>query len=150
MKKGFTLIELLVVVLIIGILAAVALPQYQIAVEKARMAQVIPILQSIRQAEEEYYLANGEYTSDMNALAVSATAPDGWRISLTNQKIEIIRNGGYAYYGFVLYFTYGDIYPGQPYCWAAKDNEKANRVCKTVGPKATDIGENDSYNRYFL
>ena len=49
MKKAFTLIELLVVVLIIGILAAVALPQYQKAVAKSRMAQIWPILSHLEQ-----------------------------------------------------------------------------------------------------
>ena len=70
-KKAFTLIELLVVVLIIGILAAVAVPQYQKAVDKSRMTQALLWAKSITEAERVYYLANGEFTKNLEELDVS-------------------------------------------------------------------------------
>ena len=61
MKQGFTLIELLVVVLIIGILASVALPQYDKAVMKSRMSAAIPIAKSIKDNLTMFHLTNGRY-----------------------------------------------------------------------------------------
>lgn len=71
LKKGFTLIELLVVVLIIGILAAVAVPQYQVAVEKARLARHLPLFKSLLNAQVLYKLQNGTATNDIDLLDVS-------------------------------------------------------------------------------
>ena len=73
-KQAFTLIELLVVVLIIGILAAVALPQYKQAVNKAKMTQAMAALDAMGKAEQAYHLANGEYTTDMDALDMGVGA----------------------------------------------------------------------------
>ncbi len=60
-SRGFTLIELLVTVLIIAILAAVAVPQYQKAVVKSWVFSYLPFVKSLVAAQEAYYLANGQY-----------------------------------------------------------------------------------------
>ena len=74
---GFTLIELLVVVLIIGILAAMALPQYFKAVERSRMTEAVTLMDSIVKAQRRKFLQTNRYAGTFEGLDVSPKGATG-------------------------------------------------------------------------
>jgi len=69
-KSGFTLIELLVVVLIIGILAAIAVPQYQRTVEKSRAAEAFINVKNMAQKAQMYYMETGTTNLDAKTIDI--------------------------------------------------------------------------------
>ena len=86
MKRGFTLIELLVVVLIIGILSAVALPQYTKTVKKARTAEALILLRALHDSQERYKMENGDYASSLEDLdVVIPSSTKDWDVELWGQ-----------------------------------------------------------------
>ena len=74
---GFTLIELLVVVLIIGILAAMALPQYFKAVERSRMAEAVTLMDSVVKAQRRKFMQTNRYARNFEGLDVSPKGATG-------------------------------------------------------------------------
>ena len=93
-KKGFTLIELLIVVVIIGILAAIAIPKFANTKEKAYLASMKSDLRNMATAEESYFSDNQTYTTNQtamnfvasqgNTVVVGAATGTGWKADATN------------------------------------------------------------------
>lgn len=149
MKKGFTLIELLVVVLIIGILAAVAWPNYQVAVERARITKALPLLRSIRDAQMRYQMATSKQTASLDALDIS--------IPYTN---KLTHNEGYTYtdtpvgaitivpsaifytthYVVLDYYGRNSAHTEIGICYPRTDSVSlGERICGSFGPKTERI-----------
>lgn len=100
MNKGFTLIELLVVVLIIGILASIALPQYTKAVERSRMAEAVQILGDLATAQSIFYMQHNAFASDLDDLndrgdvTIPGPSGDNWELEVADGVQTITRQGG--------------------------------------------------------
>lgn len=165
---GFTLIELLVVVLIIGILAAVALPQYTKAVNKSRAAQALPVVKSLVQATELYYMSNGSMPQSAEELDIGlpadrifTTSPDStqplkYMFRITAQGSVQAKAASpdlphYEAHPVQIARSAIPVNSGKIWCWVSADKTpQAEEICKSMGTFDSDSSAVNGGGRYYM
>ncbi len=159
---AFTLIELLVVVLIIGILAAIALPQYQKAVKKSQMVEGLVGLKAIVQASDAYYLANGTRPLDFTTLDISfpgatlgtSEGHENSMLTLPNGSKYWLDEDGYIEFWksglpkLMYWYKSWEVYSAGFNCRAETNYESGKKMCIALG--GTEKGPNGTYTVYAL
>ena len=143
---GFTLIELLVVVLIIGILAAMALPNYQRAVEMSRVGAALSFSRAFRDSVDRYYMAHNRFPASPDILDIGfKNCPKNFGCfygQISEGKISVYRQNGPFYYEIITRSSVSPYLPNTIYCAAHRSNTKGVEFCQHWGddqtPSATD------------
>ena len=153
---GFTLIEILIAVIIVAVLAAVAVPQYQKAVYKSRFRTLMSIARGINQGNEDFYLTNGHYATDVSSLMITGANeyPDGTSVQLaTDDKYSyVLVKRDNLNNNYVMYQARSKRYPSNIHCEAKKGDEKAAWLCgeSLGGTKISRGNLTKGYDTYIL
>ncbi len=152
-RCGFTLIELLVVVLIIGILAAVALPQYQKAVMKSRFASLKPIAKAVKDAQELYFEEHGSYATESELDELDIDIPQEVNIELSDTDgHDYVRlyHSNLDTNNYTMYLAHSDSFANNIYCEADDSVDKAKELCVAEHGQDNDLVNGDGFRMYLL